>query len=51
MPDTSRECRGTEKMNTNTLVPEGRMPELGGIRGFAIFLVLIWHYLQWQIAS
>ena len=28
----------------------GRIPELDGVRGFAILLVLVWHYLQGQIA-
>jgi peptidoglycan/LPS O-acetylase OafA/YrhL len=29
----------------------GRIPELDGVRGFAILLVLVWHYLQGQIAA
>jgi peptidoglycan/LPS O-acetylase OafA/YrhL len=32
-------------MPTQNLKPSGRIPELDGIRGLAIAMVLLWHYV------
>jgi peptidoglycan/LPS O-acetylase OafA/YrhL len=41
-------------VNTVTALPEpdrGRIPELDGIRGTAILLVLVWHYLVCEVGA
>lgn len=41
----------TDEVRSKSPIDDGRRPELDGIRGMAILLVLVWHYAAIQIQT